>query len=114
MERGRVGASSFIYKDQLFVAGGTWIKTIETLDLSVLPLKWMKFTGKLPYGCGGHQNVVYQERVIHIGGFNYDEVDRCNVISELRLTPPYNVKQLCRMPERRESITVPRFLKTKS
>ena len=56
-------ASSFIYKDQLFVVGGVQSKTIETLDLSILPLKWMKFPGKLPYDCGVHQTVVYQERV---------------------------------------------------
>ena len=95
-------ASSFIYKDQFFVAGGVKSKTIETLDLSVLPLKWMKFAGKLRYSCGGHQTVVYQERVIHIGGFNYDKGERCSVISELQFTSPYDVKELRRMPEPRE------------
>ena len=92
-------ASSFIYKDQLFVAGGVDGKTTETLDLSVLPLKWRKFPGKLPYECWDHQTVVYQERVIHIGGYNYDEGEWSNVISELQLTSPYNVKDLCQMPE---------------
>ena len=94
-------ASSFIYKDQLFVVGGFQSKTIETLDLSVLPLKWRKFAGKLRYSCGGHQTVVYQDRVIHIGGFNWEISDYSNVISELQLTPPYNVKELCQMPEPR-------------
>ena len=102
MNKEHILASSFIYKDQLFVAGGIFSKTIETLDLSVLPLKWMKFPGKLPYACGGHQTVVYQERVIHIGGFNNDERERSNVISELQLTPPYTVKELCRMPQPRD------------
>ena len=91
-------ASSFIYKDQLFVVGGFRSKTIETLDLSVLPLKWMKFAGKLPYRCGGHQTVVYQERVIHIGGFNYSKREWSNLIGELQLNSPYNVKELCQMP----------------
>ena len=95
-------ASSFIYKDQLFVVEGNRSKTIETLDLSVLPLKWMKFPGKFPDACGGHQTVVYQERVIHMGGYNYDGRKWSNVISELQLTSPYKVKELCRMPERRE------------
>ena len=45
MNEGHVRASSFTYKDQLFVAGGVGSKTIETLDLSVLPLKWRKFPG---------------------------------------------------------------------
>ena len=95
-------ASSFIYKDQLFVVGGVQSKTMETLDLSILPLKWMKFPGKLPYDCGDHQTVVYQERVIQIGGFNYNKHERSNMISELQLTPTYNVKELCQMPEPRE------------
>ena len=102
MNEKHVEASSFIYEDQLFVAGRDASKTIETLDLSVLPLKWMKCPGKLPYICDGHQTVVYQEHVIHIGGYNYDEHEWSNVISELQLTPPYNVKELCRMPEPRE------------
>ena len=93
--------SSLIYKDQFFVIGGAHSKTIETLDLSVLPLKWMKFPGKLPYGCGVHETVLYHERVIHIGGYNYDKKKRSNVISELHLIPPYTVKKLCRMPEAR-------------
>ena len=97
-----IAASSFIYKDQLFVVGGFRSKTVETLDLSVLPLKWMKFPGELPYGCSSHQTVVYQERVIHIGGYNYDEGEQSNVISELQPTPPYTVKELCLMPKPRE------------
>ena len=101
MNEKHVEASSFIYKDQLFVAGGLRSKTIETLDLSVLPLKWMKFPEKLPYACGIHQTIVHQERVFHIGGYNYDKRERSNVISELQLTSPYNVKELCRMPEPR-------------
>ena len=102
MNEEHVAASSFIYKDQLFVVGGDDSKTIETLDLSVLPLKWMKFPGKLPYDCGGHQTVVYQERVIHIGGYNFKKFKRSNVISELQLTSPYRVKELCQMSEPRE------------
>ena len=101
MNKDHVRASSFIYKDQLFVAGGYRCETMETLDLNVLPLKWRKFPGKLPYRWGRHQTAVYQERVIHIGGYNYDERKRSNVISELQLTPPYNVKELCQMPEPR-------------
>ena len=99
MNENHVVASSFIYKDQFFVVGGEWSKTIETLDLSVLPLKWMKFPGKLPYACGIHQTVVHQERVFHIGGYNYDIRKRSNMISELQLTSPCTVKELCPMPK---------------
>ena len=102
MKEKHVEASSFIYEDQVFVVGGIQSKTIETLELNVLPLNWMKFAGKLPYHYRDHQTVVYQEHVIHIGGFNYDEGERSNVISELQVTSPYNVKELCRMPEPRD------------
>ncbi|CAB3976975.1 E3 ubiquitin- ligase NRDP1 isoform X2 [Paramuricea clavata] len=102
MNEEHAGASSFIYNDQLFVVGGGDNKTIETLDLNELPLKCMKFPGELPYGCGGYQAVVYQQRVIHIGGFNYDKRRWSNLISELQLTSPCTMKKLCQMPEPRE------------
>jgi hypothetical protein len=95
------GASSFIYKDQFFVVGGAYSKTIETLNLDELPLKWTKFLGELPYGCDDHQIVVYQQSVIHVGGYNYGK-GLSNVISELQLTSPCIMKELCQMPQPRE------------
>jgi hypothetical protein len=43
------------------------------MDLNELTLKWMKFPGELPYVGDDHKTVVYQQRVIHIGGFIYDK-----------------------------------------
>ena len=94
------GASSFIYKDQFFVVGGADSKAIETLNLDELPLKWTKFLGELPYPCDDHQIVVYQQSVIHIGGFQYGK-RWSNVISELQLTLPCIMKELCQMPQPR-------------
>jgi hypothetical protein len=99
MNEGHGGASSYIYNDQLFVVGGC-TKTIETLDLNELPLKWMEFSDKLPYASFYHQTVVYQQRVIYIGGYNRDQ-DKTNVISELHLTSPCTLKELCQMPQPR-------------
>ena len=98
------GASSFIHKDQLFVVGGEWSKTIETLDLSVLPLKWMNFPRELPFRCDDFQTVVCQQTVIHIGGFNWKKGGESNMISELQLTSPSScfMKKLCQMPEPRD------------
>jgi hypothetical protein len=101
MNERQVGASSFIYNDQLFVVGGC-TKTIETLDLNVLPLKWMEFSDELPYVSFYPQTVVCQQRVIHIGGYNGDERKTSNVISELQLTSPCTLKELCQMPQPRE------------
>jgi uncharacterized coiled-coil DUF342 family protein len=93
-------ASSFIYKDQFFVVGGLDSKAIETLNLDELPLKWTKFLGELPYKCDDHQTVVYQQSIIHIGGFQSDK-GFSNVISELQLTSPCIMKELCQMPQPR-------------
>ena len=98
------GASSFIYKDQLFVLGGRLTKAIETLDLSVLTLKWRKFPRGLPFECDDFQTVVCQQTVIHIGGYNYEKDEESNMISELQLTSPSScfMKELCQMPEPRD------------
>ena len=95
------GASLFIYEDQFFVVGGFNSKTIETLNLNELPLKWKKCATDLPYPCSGHQTVVHQQRVIHIGGYNCNIDRESDVISELQLTSPSIMKELCRMPESR-------------
>ena len=100
MSKGHCGASSFIYNDQLFVVGGAGTKTIETLDLNELVLKWMKYPGKLPYRGDDHQTVAYQQRIIHIGGYNYDQ-RWSGMISELQLTSPVSMKKLCQMPDPR-------------
>ena len=91
-------ASSFIYNDQLFVVGGLFSNTIETLDLNELPLKWMKYPGELDSDYD-HQTIVCQQRVIYIGG---DQERWSDVISELQLTSPViTMKKLCQMPEPR-------------
>ena len=104
MNENHAGASSFIYKDQLFVAGGNRSKTIETLDLSVLSLKWRELPKELPFRCDDFQTVVCQQTVIHIGGFNYEKDQKSNMISELQLTSPSScfMKELCQMPEQRD------------
>ena len=96
------GASSFIYNDQLFVVGGEHSKTIETLDLNELPLKWRKCPGVLPYLGDDHQTVVYEQRIIHIGGYDYNQDRLSDMISELQLTSPVTMKKLCQMPEQRD------------
>ena len=102
INEGHCGASSFTYNDQLFVVGGEENKTIETLDPNKLPLKWTKCPGKLPYEGDDHQTVVYQQRIIHIGGFRYDQRRRSDIINELQLTSPVTMKKLCQMPKPRD------------
>jgi hypothetical protein len=101
MNEDHYGGSSFIYNDQLFVVGGTGTKTIETLNFNELPLKWMKCAGELPYKGDDHQTVVYEQRIIHIGGFNFAQERLSDMISDLQLTSPVTMKKLCQMPEPR-------------
>ena len=81
------GASSFIHNEQIFILGGWESKAIETLDPNELPLKWKKYRGNISFSCSNHKTVVYQQRVIHIGGFSRSESS--NKISELQLIPAY-------------------------
>ena len=91
-------SSSFIYNDQFFVVGGFGSNKIEKFNLNELPLKWAKCPGKLPYRCHNHQTVVYQQRIIHIGGYIFDQLRPSDMISELQLTSPCTMKKLCQMP----------------
>ena len=58
-------------------------------------MKCKKIHGKLSDDLIYNKTVVYQQRVILIGGND--------VISELQLTPPVTMKKLCEMPEPRDS-----------
>ena len=94
-------ASSFIHNDQVYVVGGWYSNTMETLDLNKLSLKWKKYHGELPDDLAYCQTVIYQQRVIRIGG--HTQGTSSDVISELQLTPPVTIKKLCKMPQKRDS-----------
>ena len=73
------------------------------------PLKWTESPAKLPFKCESHKAVVYQNSLIHIGGFNDTEKKRSDAISEVLLTPPYRKKLLCRLPRARRDHDVEIF-----
>ena len=110
MKERRSEASSFVYKNQIFVAGGCTgstgssgrTDTMEVLKIDEQPLKWTESPAKLPFKCNGHKTVVYQNNLIHIGGYNATERKCSDAISEVLLTPPYPNKLLCRMPQPRK------------
>ena len=97
-------ASAFVYENQIFVAGGCTGSGVDTDGMEVLkvdeqPLKWTKSPAKLPFKCNAHKAVVYQNSLIHIGGFNATETKYSDSIFEVLLAPPYPLKLLCRMPQ---------------
>ena len=109
MNKKHIRASSFVYNGLIFVVGGVDSKAIETLDLSHLPLEWMTFVGALPYKWDDQETVVCQQRVFHVGGYNYGQRRRSSVICELHLTSPCTMKELCEMPEPRVGHSVEVF-----
>ena len=106
MKECRSEASSFVYKNQMFVAGGYTgssghADTMEVVKIDEQPLKWTESPVKLPFKCEGHKTVVYQNSLIHIGGYNASKGKHSDAISEVLLTPPYRKKLLCRLPQPR-------------
>jgi N-acetylneuraminic acid mutarotase len=104
MNVGRVGATSFVYENQVFVAGGCDSRVIEVLNLNEGLLQWDKSMAKLPYHCEP-RSVVYQNRAVLFCACG--KTDYC---AELCLTAPYTCKQLCKRPEpARKDYTVVAF-----
>ena len=101
----RVGATSFVYENQLFVTGGCDSRVIEVLNLNEGLLKWDESVAKLPYDCDELRSVVYQNRAVLLCAC--DATDYC---AELCLVAPYTCKRLCKMPEpSRKDYTVVAF-----
>ena len=90
---GRKGATSFVYENQVFVAGGYDGDVIEVLKLNESLLQWVESTTTIPYPddlC----SVVYLDRAVLFCANNKN-----NYCGEICLTPPYKFKQLCEIPE---------------
>ena len=95
MNVGRKGAASFVYEDQVFVAGGCESRVIEVFNLNQDPLQCRRSEAVLPLVCDWFRSVVYQERLILFCSCLWQSGN----VAELCLTPPYTRKQLCEIPE---------------
>ena len=91
---GRSGAMSFVYENQLFVAGGCDSDVIEVFNLNEGLLQWDKSMAKVPYHCEYLRCVIYQNRAVLFCAC--EKTDYC---AEFCLTAPYTCKQLCKIPE---------------
>ena len=105
MREGREGASSVIHNNQLFVTGG-FVKSMEKLLLNVVhvdhSIPWENVPAELPKQLAGHCSVVYNGRLIVIGGYDRTGKDAySDSITEISLVPPYASKLLATMPQRR-------------
>ena len=68
------------------------------VDLSIA---WENVPVQLPGRLSGHRSVVYNGRLIIIGGYDEDKRDHSDSITEISLVPPYTSKLLAIVPQRR-------------
>ena len=109
MKECRGGASSVVYNNQVVVTGGLdndgRTKSMERLSTNAVhadqSITWKKHTAELPGHLEGHCSVVYNGRLIVIGGYDADK-GVCSVgITEVSLVPPCTTKLLATMPQAR-------------
>ena len=100
MKKCRCKSSSVLYQGHMIVTGGydenyQCLDSVEELNLAQENGHWVKSKFKLPVPSYGHTCVVYQNRLIVIGGCARGSV--YDAIYEIQLTPPYTSRVLTRM-----------------
>ena len=97
-------ASSVVYNNELFVVGGNR-NSIEKLSLNAVhddpSLPWENVPAELPGILAGHCSVVYNGRLIVIGGYGAGKDAYSNCIAEISLIPLYTSRPLATIPQTR-------------
>ena len=109
MKECRLFASSVVHNNQIIVGGGfcssSGSKSMEKLSRKAIQedqfIPWENLPAKLPARLCGHSIVVYNGRLIAIGGFDGERRAFSASISEISLVPPYTTKLLATMPQPR-------------
>jgi N-acetylneuraminic acid mutarotase len=110
MKESRSRPSSVVHNNQIFVMGGVGqsgegIKSIEKLSLNAVhvdqSITWENVLAELPEPLCGHCSVVYNGRLIVIGGYHYSKCACSDSITEISLVPPSTSKLLATMPQAR-------------
>ena len=108
MPNKRREATSFVYNNQLVIAGG-WCDGIRFVDNMIrmnvdlhpdLSTHWCDCHNKLPSKFAYHSSVLYNDKLMVTGG--YDRNATSDKIHEVQVVPPYTVKTLSIMPEPRQ------------
>ena len=104
----RDALSSIVHDTKVFAIGGYAggaSKSIEVLSLNAVhvdqAIPWKTFAGHLPIALYGHCSVVYDGRLIIIGGHGVGVGVITGNITEVSLVPPYTSKLLAAMPQSR-------------
>ena len=107
MAKKRWAATSFVYNNQVVIAGGNCGgsgRVDDMIRMNVdsqpdLSIHWSEFPVKLPAKLASHSSVLYDDKLMVTGG--YDRNGTSDKIHEVQVVPPYTVKTLSRMPEPR-------------
>ena len=104
MRKGRRQVSSVVWNNELFVIGGC-VSSVEKLSLNDVQatraVPWEHVRVELPGRLSGHGSVVYNGRLLIIGGHDGDTGTSIDSITEISLVPPYTSKVLASMPQSR-------------
>ena len=108
MPKGREGATSFVYNNQVVMAGGCCLGFGYFDDMikmnvdphSDLSTHWSECPVKLPTKMTNHSSVLYNDKLMVTGG--YDGNATSDKINEVQVVSPYTVKTLSRMPGQRQ------------
>ena len=103
MPKKRWGATSFVYNNQVVIAGGGCDDMIRMNvdphpDLST---HWSDCPMKLPAELGYHSSVLYQDKLMVTGGRDENTRGTSDKIHEVQVVPPHTAKTLSQMPEPR-------------
>ena len=110
MPKKRWGATSFVYNNQIVIAGGycggsrggPYFDDMIRMNVEAYPdlsIHWSECPVKLPSKMAFHTSVLYSDKLMVTGGC--DRNDIFDKIHEVQVVPPYIVKTLSRMPEPR-------------
>ena len=109
MPKKRWRATSFVYNNQVVIAGGSCDKWAGYVDNMIrmnvdphpdLSTQWSECPIKLPARLVYHSSVLYDDKLMVTGG--YDGNATSDKIHKVQVVPPYTVKTLSRMPEPRQ------------
>ena len=107
MNDNRAATSSVVHNNHIFVVGGflkgKGMKSVERLPINAVHVDqsiiWENFPAELPEPLWGHRCVVYDGRLIVIGGRADHARGNSDRITEVSLVPPYTSKVLATMPQ---------------
>ena len=108
MPKTRWGATSFVYNNQVVIAGGYCFESgyvDDMIKMNVDPhpdlsTHWSECPVKLPTKMKCHSSVLYKDKLMVTG--DHDGNDTSDKIHEVQVVSPYSVKTLSRMPEPRQ------------